>query len=86
MKSGRTPFVAGGDHAVTVPVVEAMRALATPVHVVHIDAHPDLYAEYEGSTSSHACVMARLLEMDHVAFITQLGIRALNDPFFLPAI
>jgi agmatinase len=79
LRTGRTPFIAGGDHAVTVPVVEAMRVLSKPVHVIHIDAHPDLYAEYEGSASSHACVIARLLEMDHVVSVTQLGIRALND-------
>ncbi len=72
------PFFAGGDHAVTVPVVEALAALGEPVHVVQIDAHPDLYPVFEGSQSSHACVAARLLEMPHVASLTQLGIRTLN--------
>lgn len=79
LKEGRTPFIAGGDHAVTVPIVEALSVLGTSVHVVQIDAHPDLYEQYEGSTTSHACVAARLLEMDHVASLTQLGIRALNN-------
>ena len=74
----RAVFCAGGDHAVTVPVVAAFALLGEPIHVVQIDAHPDLYDEYEGSRTSHACVAARLLEMSHVASITQLGVRAMN--------
>jgi agmatinase len=74
----RAVFCAGGDHAVTVPVVAAFAVLGEPIHVVQIDAHPDLYDEYEGSRTSHACVAARLLEMPHVASITQLGVRAMN--------
>jgi agmatinase len=79
VRAGKTPFVAGGDHAVTVPVVEALDVLPTPVHVVQIDAHPDLYPDFENNPDSHACTGARLLEMDHVADVTQLGIRTLND-------
>jgi agmatinase len=79
-RAGRAPFFAGGDHAVTVPIVEALAALGEPVHVIQFDAHPDLYPEYEGSRTSHACVAARLLEMEHVASVTQLGIRTLNAP------
>lgn len=79
-RAGRIPFFAGGDHAVTVPVVDALGALGEPVHVVQVDAHPDLYAVFEGSRSSHATVAARILEMPHVASLTQLGIRTLNPP------
>lgn len=75
---GKVPFFAGGDHAVTVPIVAALAVLGKPVHVVQIDAHPDLYPEYEGSRSSHACTAARLLELEHVASITQFGIRTAN--------
>ena len=81
LRKNQTPFVAGGDHAITVPVVEAfatMGARVHPIHVVQIDAHPDVYEDFEGSRSSHACVAARLLEMEHVASVTQLGIRTLN--------
>jgi len=78
--AGRVPFFAGGDHAVTIPVAEALAALGQPVHVIQIDAHPDLYPEYEGSRTSHACVGARLLEMKHVASLTQVGLRYLNPP------
>jgi agmatinase len=79
LREGRTPFIAGGDHAVTVPVVEAFRVLNHPVHVIQVDAHPDLYPEFEGNPDSHACVAARILEMEHVASVTQLGIRTLSE-------
>jgi agmatinase len=76
---GNVPFFAGGDHAVTVPVVEALKIIGRPIQVVQIDAHPDLYPEFEGSRLSHACTAARILEMDHVESVIQVGIRALNQ-------
>jgi agmatinase len=78
LEEGITPFVAGGDHAVTVPVVEAFSVLERPLHVIQIDAHPDLYPDFEGNRDSHACTGARLLEMRHVKSLTQLGIRTLS--------
>ena len=77
---GKVPFFAGGDHAVTVPVVAALSVLNEPVHVVQFDAHPDLYPVFEGNPNSHACAATRLLEMGHVASLTQLGVRTLNRP------
>jgi len=74
------PFFAGGDHAVTIPLVEAAAVLEEAVHVVQIDAHPDLYPTYRGDRWSHACVGARILEMEHVASLTQIGVRTLNQP------
>src|SRR5262249_10182614 len=75
---GKVPFFAGGDHAVTVPIVEALAVLAQPVHVIQVDAHPDLYPEYEGSRTSHACTACRILELHHVATVPQLGLRTMN--------
>jgi agmatinase len=76
--SGKKPFFAGGDHAVTIPVVEALAVLKQPIHYIHIDSHPDLYPDFNGNIYSHACVCARILEMSHVASVTQIGIRAMN--------
>ena len=74
------PFFAGGDHAITMPLVEALEVLEESVHVVQLDAHPDLYPEFDGDRFSHACVGARILEMEHVASLTQIGVRTLNQP------
>jgi agmatinase len=77
-RAGRIPFFAGGDHAVTVPIAAALDTLGEPVHLIQLDAHPDLYLEFGGSRTSHACAAARMLEMDHVAGVTQLGVRTMN--------
>jgi len=74
----KIPFFAGGDHAVTIPIIAALSEIGEPIHIIQIDAHPDLYLDYEGSRSSHACTMARALEMSHIASVTQLGIRTMN--------
>ncbi|NIV94524.1 agmatinase [candidate division KSB1 bacterium] len=79
-RDGKIPFFAGGDHAVTVPILEALAVLKHPIHVVQLDAHPDLYPEFEGNRYSHACTAARILEMDHVHKLVQLGLRTLNKP------
>ncbi|RMD85639.1 MAG: agmatinase, partial [Calditrichaeota bacterium] len=76
--AGKVPFFVGGDHAVTIPVVEALHVLGEPIHIIQLDAHPDLYEEYEGNYYSHACTVARILEMEHVATVTQIGIRTMN--------
>jgi agmatinase len=75
---GRIPFVAGGDHADTIPLLEALSDLGEPVHIVQIDAHPDLHSQYDGNRNSHACVGARALEMEHIATLTGIGIRTFN--------
>ena len=74
----QTLFVAGGDHGITIPLVAAAEVVGEHLHVVQLDAHPDLYPEYGGDPWSHACVAARLLEMGHVASVTQIGVRTLN--------
>jgi arginase len=48
------------------------------IHVLHLDAHADLYDELEGDRTSHACVMARVMESGLAARMTQVGVRTLN--------
>jgi len=79
LRDEKKVFIAGGDHAITIPVVEAFQVLDRPVQVIQIDAHPDLYPSYDGSRLSHACTAARLLEMPHVESIIQIGIRCMNS-------
>ena len=46
--------------------------------VLHIDAHPDLYEDYEGDRSSHACPFARAMEEGLATRLVQVGIRTMN--------
>jgi arginase len=75
---GRTPLLLGGDHAVTYPVVAALAAQHGPVNILHFDAHPDLYADFEGNPRSHASPFARIMEGGHAKRLVQVGIRTLT--------
>lgn len=75
-----TPMTLGGDHAVSFPVVKAVtECLKQPVTIVHFDAHPDVYPDFEGNPHSHASPFARILETPEVCNkLVAIGIRCLN--------
>ena len=77
-EDGEIPLALGGDHAVTLPLVEAAAACFGPVNILHIDAHPDLYDDFEGNPRSHASPFARIYDGGHAARLVQVGIRTLN--------
>lgn len=79
--AGRAPLSLGGDHSVTYPILRAIAAHHGPVNVLHIDAHPDLYDEYEGDRYSHASPFARALEGGCIGNLVQVGIRAVSPAF-----
>jgi arginase family enzyme len=58
IQSGSVALVLGGDHSITYSIVNTRHG--NPVTIVHFDAHPDIYDEFEGSRSSHACLSSRL--------------------------
>jgi arginase len=75
---GARPLALGGDHAVTYPVLRAIHEANGPVTILHIDAHPDLYDEYEGDRYTHASPFARIMEEGLASKLVQVGIRAMN--------
>jgi arginase len=75
---GAMPLVLGGDHAISVPVVAALAARHGPLNILHFDAHPDLYDDYEGDPRSHASPFARIMEGGHAKRLVQVGIRTMN--------
>lgn len=69
----------GGDHAVTYPILRGYASAGhPPPHIVHFDAHPDLYPDYKGNRLSHASPFARIMEEGLARGLTQIGIRASN--------
>ncbi|MEL7489307.1 MAG: arginase family protein [Pseudomonadota bacterium] len=76
LAAGRAPLSLGGDHSVTYPILEAVRDKHGPVNVLHIDAHRDLYDEFEGDRYSHASPFARALEAGSIRTLVQVGIRS----------
>jgi agmatinase len=76
VSQGAVPLILGGDHAVTFPAVQGLSRGFPDLAVLHFDAHPDLYEEYQGDPYSHACPLARILEHKLAAEVVQVGIRA----------
>jgi arginase len=67
----------GGDHSVTYPIVRAFAPRYPELTIIHFDAHPDLYDEFEGSRLSHACPFARIMEERLAKRLVQVGIRTM---------
>jgi agmatinase len=78
LESGARVLSLGGDHSVTYPIVRAHARRHPGLQVLHLDAHPDLYDEFEGNRLSHACPFARIMEEGLVKRLVQVGIRTLN--------
>ncbi len=76
MDKGFSPMCLGGDHSITYPIVRAVARRHRHLNILHFDAHPDLYEEYEGNRLSHACPFARIMEEGHVDRLVQIGVRS----------
>lgn len=68
----------GGDHAVTFPILRAFAKRYEGLSILHLDAHPDLYHEFEGNPYSHACPFARIMEEGLARRLVQVGIRTMT--------
>lgn len=78
IESGARPLSLGGDHSVTYPVLRAFGLFVPDLTILQIDAHPDLYGDFEGDRFSHACPFARIMEERLAAQLVQVGIRTMN--------
>jgi arginase len=78
IESGARPLSLGGDHSVTYPVLRAIGPLVPELTILQIDAHPDLYGDFEGDRFSHACPFARIMEEKLAVQLVQVGIRTMN--------
>lgn len=76
---GSRPIALGGDHSVTYPILRAVGRRHSSLSILLLDAHSDLYDEYEGDRFSHACPFARIMEEKLARRLVQVGIRTLND-------
>ncbi len=72
------PLSLGGDHAITASIVKAMATKYADLHILHFDAHPDLYDALDGNPLSHACPFARIMESGRASRLVQIGIRTMT--------
>lgn len=74
-KSGRRPLFIGGDHSITYPLVKGMHRALGDFAVLHFDAHPDCYVQFEGNRFSHASPFSRIMEDGVCSRLVSVGIR-----------
>ncbi len=68
----------GGDHSIAYPILDAYTDRYPGLHILQIDAHGDLYEDFEGNPLSHASPFARILETGKVGSLIQVGNRCLT--------
>ena len=78
LSRGLRPLSLGGDHSITYPIVRALSRRHERLSLLHFDAHPDLYDDFQGNRLSHASPFARIMEEGLVSRLVQVGIRTLN--------
>jgi N1-aminopropylagmatine ureohydrolase len=69
-------ILVGGDHSITNGYLRALSRQNALFGVIQLDAHADLRESYAGSPLSHACTMARALEL--TPHCLQIGIRSMS--------
>lgn len=77
-EKGTLPVVLGGDHSISIPVVEGLAGQG-PFCVVQFDAHLDFADERLGQRYGHGSPMRRFSEMSHVQGLAHLGIRGIGS-------
>lgn len=75
LKKGKFLVTLGGEHSISIGIIESHAEKYKNLSVLQIDAHTDLRDSYEGSKNNHACVMARAKEL---CPIVQVGIRSMD--------
>lgn len=74
IKLGKFVVTLGGEHTISIAPIKAYFQTTSNLSILHLDAHSDLRAEYEGNKFSHASFAARVSELTKK--ITQIGVRA----------
>ncbi len=77
LSSGKIPFGLGGEHLVSLPMIEAALDHHPDLVIFQWDAHADLREEYGGARLSHATVMRRVVEaVGSPDRLVQFGVRS----------
>lgn len=78
LKEGGPLLCLGGDHSISYPIIDAFSEKYANLNILHLDAHADLYHDFDNNPYSHASPFARIMEKGKVASLTQVGIRTLS--------
>lgn len=76
IRDKKFPILLGGEHLISVPVVNELNKHHQNLAVIQLDAHADFRQAYLGNPLSHATVMRRIADILGGENIFQLGIRS----------
>jgi len=76
LNDGKRVLGIGGEHLITLGLIQAYAARFRNLNIIHFDAHADLRDDYEGERLSHATVMRRCFDELQSGKIWQFGIRS----------
>jgi agmatinase len=75
IKKNKFVTIFGGEHSISIGTIRAFNEMFEDLTVLHIDAHADLRASYEGSKCNHACAV---YEASQNTNLIQVGIRSMD--------
>ena len=70
------PIILGGEHSISIGVIEALVEKYPTLIMIQLDAHADLRNSYQNNKYSHACTIRRCLEILPSKKVFQIGIRS----------
>ena len=76
------PILLGGDHLITLPILEEILPIHPRLHVIQVDAHADLREDYLGESLSHSTVMRKVVDHLGEGRLFQIGIRSGTEDEF----
>jgi agmatinase len=76
------PILLGGDHLITLPILEEILHVYPDLHLVQLDAHTDLRGNYLGETLSHSTVMRKVVDRLGKGRLLQIGVRSGTEEEF----
>ncbi|OGP93188.1 MAG: agmatinase [Deltaproteobacteria bacterium RBG_16_48_10] len=82
LRSMKFPILLGGDHLITLPVIEKIFRVYPDLHLLHIDAHADLRKDYLGEALSHSTVMRKIIDFFGQGRLFHMGIRSGTEEEF----
>ncbi len=82
LSKNKFPILLGGDHLITLPILEEILQVYPNLHLLQLDAHTDLRGDYLGETLSHSTVMRRVVDRLGKGRLFQIGIRSGTEEEF----
>lgn len=71
-------FAVGGDHLVSLPLIQGVSKATKSFQVVQIDAHTDYAKQDSNRLPTHANFMSQVENIDNVEKIIQIGVRGIH--------